>query len=81
MPNFEEITPKEFEQERQSIHNSGFSFRFSWITLQAIICIFALCALLALKLFVPNVFEAFDAWYNMEMERSVLIEYDAITNL
>lgn len=77
MPEYEELTPQEFERQDETEKTVGRPHTFSPIVLQAAICALLLMLLYAVKLLIPDVYTEFRAWYDTEMERSVLIEYDA----
>lgn len=76
MPEYEEITPQEFEEEQAKIKNAEHKSGFSWLMLQTWICVLLLAFLLVMKFLVPTVYSEICDWYNSEMERLVLIEYD-----
>ena len=76
MTEYEEITPQEFEEEQAMIKNAAHKSGFSWLMLQTWICVLLLAFLLVMKFLVPAVYTEICNWYNSEMERLVLIEYD-----
>ena len=78
---YEEITPQEREEEIQKdvrvpIRKAGFSL----VLLQAVICLFLLLAALVMKFMIPTLYEDLRAQYDAEMERSILITYDDISD-
>jgi len=76
MPEYEELTPKEFEEKVQAESANKRGTAFSPILFQSALCALALLLLYILKLVLPDVYNGFRSWYDDEMERLVLIEYD-----
>lgn len=76
MPDFEEITPQELEKEGYEERKSIGLRKISWLSIQTVFCAAVLAVLLIFKFFIPAAYSAFQAWYDAEMECSVIIEYD-----
>ncbi len=76
MSEYEELTPKEFEEKAQAETSNKGGNAFSPLLFQSALCALALLVLYILKLVLPDVYNGFCSWYDAEMERLVLIEYD-----
>ena len=79
---YEEITPQEREEEiqkevRAPIRKKGFSL----VPLQAVICLLLLLAALLIKFALPDLYADLRARYDAEMERSILITYDDVSDI
>lgn len=78
---YEQITPKEHEEEQQAaaapkpVRRGG-----GWTLFQAAVCLLLLLAALVLRTVAPALYAEARGWYDREMDRSILITDDDVSN-
>ncbi len=69
---YEQITPAEHEAEQQAA-SKPHGRAVSLTLFQAVLCLIVLLAALLLKSCLPTVYETARSWYDDQMQRSILI--------
>ena len=78
---YEQVTPEEREAQAQAaeiVRPHGRAV--SWTLLQAVICLLVLLAALLLRSLLPAVYGEARAWYDAEVQRSIVITADDVSD-
>lgn len=77
---YEQVTPEEQAAEQQAeIKVRPRSRAVSWTLLQAAVCLLILLAALLLQTLLPAAYAQARAWYDTEMQRSIVITADDVS--
>ena len=77
---YEQITPQEHVAEQQAVVMEPHSRAISLTLFQAVLCLLILLAALVLRTLVPPVYDTARSWYDAQMQRSILITDDDLSN-
>lgn len=78
---YEQVTPEERDAQAQAAEIiRPHSCAVSWTLLQAVICLLVLLAALLLRSLLPAVYGEARAWYDAEVQRSIVITADDVSD-